>query len=533
MKFRKLPLAVAIVAAMGSSPVAYAVPETEPNNAFAEIDILAAGVQSYQGELSIGSLVDPADFFALYAPDYYFSNTLSEGAIDTYIINGLQVDDDVQIIINNTPEGASGAAPDTVLGVFDAGVLVQIDDDSSPVGDGLADAIFGAQIQADGSLDFRITGYNTSVDGVGGAIDEFDGTHTEAGDYEVGVYVNSPPLSEGVGIIGIGGFDGEGGEQGPLVDGDIDFVRFTGLTPGELFRVELLPEVPSATDPLPDDQELLSNTGGMIGLFDDSGVLMAADRGWDDGLTVLGGIVPISGEINVAVTGAMDDGGIWSDDGEAFNGTSVLHDTGAYELVLETFNLGTGVDLRDIVVLPDLPGATGNPCNGPDGEAVEGCFGFGGLQVEDGEIVNLDPDVAVGYTFAIVDTGGGTGLFESVLLPAVGDDTEFWIGVAGCGNDDGFAATAGVLYSFLTACSRNVSEFDVLGIDPDEGLDPTDGAAFVTQVTFDQQGTYDVTMTPHTVWVPEAGAVPEPATLALFSVALAGFGFAGRRRERG
>ena len=67
-----------------------------------------------------------------------------------------------------------------------------------------------------------------------------------------------------------------------------------------------------------------------------------------------------------------------------------------------------------------------------------------------------------------------------------------------------------------------VSEFEVLGIDPNANLDLLNGNAFITTVTFTGSGTFTGTMT---------AVVPEPSTWALMALGFAGLGFASWRRQ--
>lgn len=145
------------------------------------------------------------------------------------------------------------------------------------------------------------------------------------------------------------------------------------------------------------------------------------------------------------------------------------------------------------------------------------------MTVQPGETYFIDPEVAIGYDYAI---GAGNPNFASVLLPVgIGDGLyDLW----GFDDADQLVLLAddlagGQVFDFGAG---GVSRFRVLGIETSAGLDPLNTTAFITGLTFTGAGQFTGTQTPITVDVP----VPEPSTLALLMAALGAS--AWRRRAR-
>ncbi len=210
------------------------------------------------------------------------------------------------LTVSDTLEGGE-PSPDTYLGFFADDTFplppLEEDDDSSPIGDGFADAFFGLPVNADGSIPLAVTG----------CCDDFDGSHGEEGDYELfvdvfdagGLLMDSFSTTSTLfpGVIDEFPFADAawvGGTFDVIIDNTIGFVPgddpidywvFTGLTPGTEYVAEI---TGSDFDPI---LALLAADGSVIETDDDDGVGL---------LSLLGFLVPASGEVTLAVTGFAD-----------------------------------------------------------------------------------------------------------------------------------------------------------------------------------------------------------------------------------
>ncbi|MFC4699177.1 choice-of-anchor L domain-containing protein [Glaciecola siphonariae] len=166
-------------------------------------------------------------------------------------------------------------------------------------------------------------------------------------------------------------------------------------------------------------------------------------------------------------------------------------------------------------ILPD----PSNPTN------EDGAFVFVLPEVDAGQTIWIDPDIATGYTYAVEDGG----LFASVTAPSplsVNDTNGYTLSFMENGVMQMVDLAAGGTYLFGTP----VDMFTISGIDVDLMLNPNDPTVFVTGVSFAEAGTYTVTQLPITTFVPDSTEVSAPGTLALISLSL--FGLMVFRKKR-
>jgi hypothetical protein len=112
------------------------------------------------------------------------------------------------------------------------------------------------------------------------------------------------------------------------------------------------------------------------------------------------------------------------------------------------------------------------------------------VSVQEGRVVFIDPDAAIGYEYAI---GSGDPNFASVVLPPAGDDKFHLHTFDGAEWTYRGVLDSGVTFDFGAG---GVSRFRVSGIEHSAGLDPADPTAFVTGLTFVADGRFTGTMTP-------------------------------------
>ncbi|MDP2523986.1 choice-of-anchor L domain-containing protein [Neptunomonas phycophila] len=154
----------------------------------------------------------------------------------------------------------------------------------------------------------------------------------------------------------------------------------------------------------------------------------------------------------------------------------------------------------------------------PD-EINEETGGFSFTFEKSDEMIFIDPEVAIGYTYEMLSDN----TFESILLPLIGDG-EYILSIYDSVIGDfvgNFQLEDGVIYDFDTFTSEEVTLFQILGIETTAALDPTDTTAFITGLTFGgSNNIINMTQTPIVANVPTSD-VPAPMTLALFGLGLA------------
>lgn len=251
-----LMLALAAIA-----PGWVAAQETEPNDTLAGAQVVAA-------DISGATLVSGELTFIDFDPNVFDTSvlaTMTSGDVQTHDFAGYPAGVPYAAYIDNL---AGAGAPDTVMRSLDEnGDEVDFNDDGSPFGDGFASGILST-VNADGSLHFEVTGFfDYDFDGLD---DDTLAPHEQEGDYEL--------------FIKLGPF------------GDTDFFRLTGLLPGSAWSATTV-----AIDDFPPDTVLTAydDLGSIVDQNDD--ISFPANL-----MSSLGGIVPASGEVILAVTAFPD-----------------------------------------------------------------------------------------------------------------------------------------------------------------------------------------------------------------------------------
>ena len=134
-------------------------------------------------------------------------------------------------------------------------------------------------------------------------------------------------------------------------------------------------------------------------------------------------------------------------------------------------------------------GFIASPAVLPTGTTSGGAYTFG-VDVVPNVPIFIDPDVAVGYDYAI---GRKDPLFASVRLPIGVGDSMYLLKVEG----RRFPLAGGVLFDFRAhGFRKGVRSFRVACIEPSANLDPANPLAFVTEVTFMDAGRFTGTQKP-------------------------------------
>lgn len=163
------------------------------------------------------------------------------------------------------------------------------------------------------------------------------------------------------------------------------------------------------------------------------------------------------------------------------------------------------------------------PSNPPDPET--GAFVIElPVDLEDGELVWIDPPIAVGYTYEL----NGNGSFASIVAPSlatVADLDGYTISIGG----GVYALGAGATLDLMALGLNGVTSFALTGIDEALMLDPVNVAAFPLGISLvGVSGSVTITQTPITI---DTSLPPVPLPAAGWMM-LAGLGCLAQLRRR-
>jgi len=150
----------------------------------------------------------------------------------------------------------------------------------------------------------------------------------------------------------------------------------------------------------------------------------------------------------------------------------------------------------------------------PDVISDDGDFVFSDVDLEAGQPIFIDPEIAIGYLYDVEELSGELeSIFDSVRVDPAGADVDFTISFE---DENGITIlaplTAGETFTFPTTV--DVSTFQILDIDPAENLPADNPLAFSTLLTFrnDLNGA-TIIQSPISV-----AAVPEPSSALLLVI---------------
>ena len=150
----------------------------------------------------------------------------------------------------------------------------------------------------------------------------------------------------------------------------------------------------------------------------------------------------------------------------------------------------------------------------PDAISGDGDFVFSDVDLEAGQSIFIDPEIAIGYLYDVEELPGEIeSIFDSVRVDPAGTDVDFTISFEDESGATILASlTAGETFTFPTTV--DVLSFQILDIDPAQNLPADNPLAFSTLLTFrnDLNGA-TIIQSPISV-----AAVPEPSSALLLII---------------